>query len=234
MANRRAKLEDALGYQFTNPDLLTEALTHRGFLGTTSQAGKDKPTLVANERLEFLGDRVLGLVIADELLRSYPDENEGALATRLAALVSAPALAQVAETFDVESHIRLAPGHQIDATESAILADACEAIIGAMFLDGGLEVASRFVRERWKPLMRAEIAPPKDPKTTLQEWAQGRGLPLPEYKLISESGPAHAPEFTVSVTVEGAPVFEGQGRAKRLAEQVAASALLEYLTKESQ
>ena len=234
MATSHAQLEDALGYQFSNPDLIAEALTHRGFLGSAPQTNKKKIPAPSNERLEFLGDRVLGLVIADELLKTFPEENEGALATRLAALVSAPTLAEVAKTFELGSFIRLAPGHKLDSTESAILADACEAVIGALYVDGGLEAASRFIHQRWKPLVRADIAPPKDSKTTLQEWAQGRGLPLPEYTLVSESGPAHAPEFTVSVTVKGEPVFEGYGRTKRLAEQIAAKSLLDHLAKESQ
>lgn len=234
MAARQNQLEDVLGHQFADPNNLTEALTHRGSLGTAVKGKSGKSNLSTNERLEFLGDRVLGLVIADQLLQNYPDENEGALATRLAALVSAPALAKVAEEFDLASFIKLAPGQQVEATESAILADACEAVIGALFLDGGLEVASRFIVKRWEPLMRAEVVPPKDSKTALQEWAQARQLPLPDYTVTSESGPAHAPAFTVSVKVEGLPVLQGQGRTKRLAEQAAAAALFKTLSGESQ
>jgi ribonuclease-3 len=168
-------------------------------------------------------------VIADKLLTSYPEENEGALAMRLAALASAPTLASVAEGIDLAPYIKLAPGQQADATESAILADACEAVIGALFLDGGLEAASIFITAKWEPLMRAEIVPPKDPKTALQEWSQGHRLALPTYKLVSESGPAHAPAFTISVMVGGFAAREGQGRTKRFAEQAAAEALLETL-----
>jgi len=229
MAVRQNQLEDALGYHFSDQNLLTEALTHRGSLGISAKGKSGKSSSPANERLEFLGDRVLGLVIADKLLASYPEENEGALAMRLAALVSAPTLASVAEDFNLAPYIKLAAGQQADATESAILADACEAVIGAMFLDGGLEVASIFITARWEPLMRAEIVPPKDPKTSLQEWSQGHRLPLPTYKLVSESGPAHAPAFTISVMVDGFAAREGQGRTKRFAEQAAATALLETL-----
>lgn len=229
MALSQNQLEESLGYQFSDQNLLTEALTHRGSLGAGGKGKNLKSAVPANERLEFLGDRVLGLVVADKLLRNYPEENEGALATRLAALVSAPALASVAEQFNLGSYIKLAPGQQIEATESAILADACEAVIGAIFLDGGLEAASHFITARWEPLMLAEIVPPKDPKTALQEWAQGRRLPLPEYELTSESGPAHAPVFKVSVTIKGFAPQSGQGRTKRIAEQWAATALLNTL-----
>tara|TARA_R110000868_G_scaffold178650_1_gene418426 strand:+ start:954 stop:1655 length:702 start_codon:yes stop_codon:yes gene_type:complete len=233
MAALEPSLEDVLGHTFTDPDLLGLALTHRGSLEAAvkgRQAGRQS----TNERLEFLGDRVLGLVVAEGLLRVYPNENEGALATRLAALVSASTLARVAEDVGLAPHIKMAPGQQADASESAILADACEAVIGALYLDGGLEAASRFITHRWEPLMRAEIVPPKDPKTALQEWAQGRRLELPAYEVVSESGPAHAPEFTVSVTVEGFPEQIGKGRTKRHAEQAAATALLDILPRTSQ
>ncbi len=227
MTGRGSSLENVLGHTFADPDLLVIALTHRGSLEASAkgrQAGQS-----TNERLEFLGDRVLGLVVAEGLLRVYPEENEGALATRLAALVSASTLAKVAEDVCLSPHIKMAPGQQADASESAILADACEAVIGALYLDGGLLAASRFIIERWEPLMRAEIVPPKDPKTALQEWAQSRRLALPAYEVVSESGPAHAPEFTVSAMVEGFPKRKGKGRTKRLAEQAAATALLDIL-----
>ncbi len=232
MAAGVSALENLLGHTFADPEILELALTHRGSLEASAK-GK-RPGQSTNERLEFLGDRVLGLVVAEGLLRVYPDENEGALATRLAALVSASTLAKVAEEVGLGPHIKMAPGQQADAFESAILADACEAVIGALYLDGGLGVAARFITLRWEPLMRAEIVPPKDPKTALQEWAQGRGLPLPAYKVISESGPAHAPEFTVSARVEGFPEHTGKGRTKRHAEQVAATALLDILPRTSQ
>ena len=227
-------MEDALGHQFADPDLLAKALTHRGALGVVAKGRHKQALQSANERLEFLGDRVLGLVIADSLLRAYPDENEGALATRLAALVSASALAKVAKQFGLATHVNMAPGQLVDASETAILADACEAVIGALYLDGGLNVAARFIIARWEPLMRAEIVPPKDPKTTLQEWAQGRRLPRPAYRVVSESGPDHAPVFTVLVMIGGFPEYEGQGRTKKLAEQAAATALLGVLPGTSQ
>ena len=186
-----------------------------------------------NERLEFLGDRVLGLIVADALLRTFPGEDEGELAPRLAALVSAPTLARVAAVLDLHEYVKVARGQRADTAETAVLADACEAIIGALYIDGGLAAAEKFIAAHWGPLMHAEIVPPKDAKTTLQEWAQGRGLPLPSYRVVEESGPAHAPSFKMTVMVQGYPEMTGQGRTKRLATQAAASALLEKLSEQS-
>ncbi len=221
-------LEKTLGHNFADEGLLARALTHRGALGAPAKGQVVSP-VDGNERLEFLGDRVLGLVIADKLLREFPDEDEGELAPRLAALVSAPTLAQVAATLKLSTYLKVAKGHRIDLAEPSVLADACEAIIGALFLDGGLAAAEPFISAHWDTLMRADLSPPKDAKTALQEWAQGRGLPLPEYKVIESAGPAHAPSFTMTVMVQGFPEKRGQGRTKRLATQVAATELLAIL-----
>jgi ribonuclease-3 len=219
-------LEDILGHRFADQALLTQALTHRGARAV------DRP-IGTNERLEFLGDRVLGLVIAEALLAAFPDENEGALAARLAALVSAPALARVADGFGLAQFIKVAPGQRADDRTTAVLADACEAVIGALYLDGGLGIAARFINDHWAALIREDVRPPKDAKTTLQEWAQGRGLPLPVYRTITESGPAHAPHFVMEVAIEGFPAAQGEGRTKRGATQAAAAALLARLMETS-
>lgn len=222
-------LEQILDYRFENPSLLAEALTHRGSLGALKKDRAPVSATAGNERLEFLGDRVLGLVVADALLRTFPDENEGDLAPRLAALVSAPTLAQVAADLGLEDHVKLARGQTATATETAVLADACEAIIGALYLDGGLPAAESFIIGRWRALIKAAIVPPRDSKTALQEWAQGRGLPLPVYRVVEASGPAHAPSFTMAVMVQGFPETVGRGRTKRLATQAAAAVLLKSL-----
>ncbi len=229
MTTRRHPLEDILGHQFKDQDLLALALTHRGALGS----GRSKVNLVANERLEFLGDRVLGLVIAQALLERFPEENEGALAARLAALVSAAELSRVAEEMGLAGHLKIARTQNLDPAATAVLADACEAVIGALYLDGGLEKAGQFIRRRWVGAMEADVAPPKDPKMALQEWAQGRGLPLPVYRDVEAEGPAHAPSFTMSVSVEGFPEMLGKGRTKRLATQTAAASLLAQLVEKS-
>lgn len=226
LADRRHPLEKSLDYRFADPEILAQALTHRGALGTHLKDKLPVSRVAGNERLEFLGDRVLGLVIAEALLKNFPEENEGAMAPRLAALVSAQTLARVAINFGLAEHIKVAPGQRADTAETAVLADACEAVIGALYLDGGLAVAEKFIATHWHPLMHADTVPPKDPKTTLQEWAQGRGLPLPDYRVIDSSGPAHAPSFIMAVTVEGFPEAQGQGRTKRLATQAAATMLL--------
>ncbi len=214
-------LQRSLGYRFEDPGLLGRALTHASL----------NPGGVSNERLEFLGDRVLGLVVADMLYRGFPDENEGALARRLAALVSRPSLARVAETCRLGDHLRLADAER-DAggrANPALLANACEAVIAALYLDGGLAPAARFVTAHWATLVAEDRAPPKDPKTALQEWAQGRGWGLPVYEEIGREGPSHAPLFTVRVSVADGRAAHAEGPSKRVAERDAAARLLDRL-----
>lgn len=211
-------LEARLGHRFADAALLDQALTHRSLTG---QGGTQKAKQATNERLEFLGDRVLGLVVADLLLSKFAAENEGQLAQRLAALVAQPTLVAVARDLDLGRHVRAAAGQDAEDTD-AILADACEAVIGALYRDGGLEVAADFIARHWSPRMDAAVAPPKDAKSALQEWAQGRGLPLPSYRVIAQAGPDHAPAFTVGVSVDGFAEVEGRGRSKRQAETAAA------------
>lgn len=215
-------LSEVLDHRFARPDLLIEALTHK------SAAGDGNANRFGYERLEFLGDRVLGLIIADILLKRFPDEHEGSLAPRFAALVRREALAEVAMKIDLARHIVLAPGEEKSGgrTNSGLLADACEAIIAALFLDAGLETASRFVIRYWAPLMAATDKPPRDAKTRLQEWAQERKLSLPVYQILSREGPPHSPTFTVRASVEGYPPAEARGPSKRAAEQGAAEEVL--------
>lgn len=222
-------LEAALGYVFKNRDLLAQALTHRSALGQRQEGA----SIASNERLEFLGDRVLGIVIAERLLTMFPREAEGSLAPRFAALVSAPALATVAMACDIARFIRIAPGQRADDSETAVLADACEALIGALYLDGGLDTARAFILSHWEEPMRASALPPKDPKTALQEWAQGRALPLPEYRVVSNEGPSHAPVFVMTVSVEGVGEEAGSGRSKRQATSAAAAAMLARIAKDA-
>ena len=214
-----------LGHRFDRPALLVEALTH------PSAAQRRGASAHSYERLEFLGDRVLGLIVADLLIHRYPDENEGALALRLADLVRRDALAEVARGLDLGAHLRLAKGEEASGERHnpAILADACEAVIGAVYMDAGPLAARAFVEPLWRPLLEAARQPPQDAKTALQEWAQGRGLPLPSYREVGRSGPDHGPVFTVEVLVKGHGGEVGEGRSKRLAEQAAAERLLARL-----
>lgn len=217
-------LDAILGYRFTRSDLPREALTHRSAL-----QGK-RPGHASNERLEFIGDRVLGLLIAEWLAERFPDEQEGDLGRRLAALVAQPALAQVADTIGLGDALSVAPGEARAGVKrrATVLADALEAALGAIYLDGGLEPARDFVRRAWSAAMTAQGAPPKDAKTKLQEWAQKRGLDLPSYIVSAQSGPPHAPVFEVTVSVG---TWRGVGTAgsKRAAEQLAAEHLHQSL-----
>jgi len=221
---RFAKLYIALGHSFVHPELLEEALTH-----ASASTGVNGAAAVANyERMEFLGDRVLNLVVAQHLLKRYPDEKVGQLARRHAALVREEALADVAKRAGIGEFIRLSAGEELSGGRNnpAIMADCCEAVIAALYLDGGFKPAERFIAKFWAPLLNQTPRPPKDPKTALQEWAQSRGLPLPVYSTVGQSGPDHDPMFTVRVQVKGYPPTTATGRSKRLAEQIAAQFLV--------
>ena len=179
--------------------------------------------------MEFLGDRVLGLVIAERLLASFPSADAGELALRYNALVRREALVDVARRLELGSHIRMAKSEDAAGGRSkpAILADCCEAVLGALFLDGGLNVARQFVVEHWRPLFEEVESTSKDDKTALQEWAQGRGLTPPEYAIVDRVGPAHATTFTVRARLDNGVSMTGTGLSRRSAEQMAAAALLE-------
>lgn len=216
-------LEDRLGHSFTKPLLLSRALTH------ASAVAEDKLSPGESyQRLEFLGDRVLALVIADMLLEAFPDADEGELARRLNGLVRNESCAEVALGIGLDAWIRLGGGEQQSGgrKKAAILGDVCEAVIGALFLDGGLDVASGFIGRHWRERMLNWAAPLRDAKTTLQEWAQGRGLAAPRYEIVDRSGPDHAPNFVVEVSTTGMHSVLGKGRSRREAEQAAASAML--------
>lgn len=215
--HRLTPLVEVLGHTFARPDLLDEALTHAS---AVKKRGR------GYERLEFLGDRVLGLILADVLLTTFPKEREGDIAKRHARLVSRQALVEVARAIDLGASIRLSKGEEAARTNEAVLADAMEAVIAALYLDGGLDVARSFVTSRWKDLIAADAAPPRDAKTRLQEWAQARGLGLPTYVETQASGPAHAPQRTIEARVGKHGPAAGSGRSKREAEQAAAAALL--------
>ncbi len=219
------RLSQRLGYRFADPQLLRQALTH------SSAAGHQRAELVSYERLEFLGDRVVGLIVADMLLERFPDEPEGALARRHAFLVSREALADVARALSLGEFLHVSKGEADGGGRDnpTMLADVCEAVIGAMYQDSGLEAAREFVVDNWEPLVQQDRKPPQDSKTALQEWAQGRGLALPNYRVVERSGPPHDPQFTVEAIVDGYEGARGQGRSKRLAEQDAATQLLQRL-----
>ncbi|MGE5370075.1 MAG: ribonuclease III [Chloroflexota bacterium] len=214
-----AALEARVGHDFRDKDLLRWALTH-------VSASSHRPD--SYERLEFLGDRVLGLAVAHMIYGGFPNDSEGELSRRLAALVRKETCAEVAELWGVGPHIRLGEGEAQAGgrKKRAILGDICEAIIGAVFLDGGAAAAERVVREAFGPKMHEAGRSLRDAKTALQEWAQARRLAPPRYRLVTRSGPDHAPSFELAVEIEGFAAAFGAGTSKRAAEQAAAAAFI--------
>jgi ribonuclease-3 len=219
-------LFELLGHRFADPKLLAEALTH-----SSAHARRGSPRQ-SYQRLEFLGDRVLGLVVAELLWRRFPEEAEGELTRRHTGLVRRESLVEVARALGLGAFVILSQGEaQAGARDNpSVLADACEAVIAALYLDGGLEAARAFVHRYWAPLLQGTATPPRDAKTALQEWAQGRGRGLPTYETVSVAGPAHKRVFTVSARVEGAEPATASGSSKRAAETAAAAELIARLS----
>jgi ribonuclease-3 len=222
-------LAETLGHRFEDPELLELALTHPSAAGTDE---RDDARLRNYQRLEFLGDRVLGLAIAELLIHRFPLEREGRLARRHTQLVRKEALAKVARSIDLGAHLTLSKGEEEAGgrNNAATLADCCEAVIAALFLDGGMPAAERFIHSHWMPLMEAAEVPPKDVKTALQEWTQARSLALPHYKVVANEGPDHKPVFSVEVSVEGQSSVTATGSSKRAAEKAAARKLLKAIS----
>ncbi|HRK19253.1 MAG TPA: ribonuclease III [Hyphomicrobiaceae bacterium] len=228
-ARRKAAFESKLGYKFNDRGLLKRALTH-----ASAQSGSGRAeTLNNNERLEFLGDRVLGLAVAELINERLQDAREGEMARTYNLLVRGEACAEVARDIGLGDHLILSESEAGSGGREkvTILADACEAVLGAVFLEAGFEVARAVVRKHWGPRLDALPTATVDAKTALQEWAQARGLSLPVYREIQREGPDHAPKFTSEVRVTGRKqadqrTAEGRGASKRAAEQAAAAALL--------
>ncbi len=218
-----AALEGRIGYRFTDRGLLTRALTH-----ASAFAGRRAPSMDTYERLEFLGDRVLGLVVAEMLLEAFPGASEGEIAARFSSLVRNQTCVETALALDLGSVILLGGGEvQSGGREkSTILGDACEAVIGAIYLDGGLDAAARFVRDNWRQRMMEGHGPRRDAKTALQEWSQSEGHGTPTYEIVGKRGPDHEPRFAVEVRMSTLASGHGEGGARRDAEQAAAAAVL--------
>jgi ribonuclease-3 len=223
VSESETEVEDRIGYHFADETLLERALTHISALsgGPQSRGG-------SYQRLEFLGDHVLGLVVSAMLFRAFPSADEGELSRRLADLVRKETCADVALAMDLGSAMRLGNSeiHGGGRRRVPILADVCEALIGAVFVDGGYAAAVALVERFWQERMLKPARPLRDPKTVLQEWVQGRGRPAPSYREIARSGPDHDPEFRVAVEILDCEPTEGVGRSKRAAEQAAAAAML--------
>ncbi|MGE5146336.1 MAG: ribonuclease III [Candidatus Eiseniibacteriota bacterium] len=217
----RNALEDRIGYHFADKTLLERAVTH-------ISAASGGARVNSYQRLEFLGDHVLGLVISDMLFRAFPRANEGELSRRLADLVRKETCAEVARAIDIGPALSLgsSESHAGGRLRTTILADACEALVGAVYIDGGYAAAESFVERFWKERMLKPLRPLRDPKTMLQEWAQARGLPTPAYRELARTGPHHNPKFRVAVELPDRPPAEGLGTSKRAAEQAAAAEML--------
>jgi len=223
-SKRRAvqALEARIGYDFKDAALIERALTH-----ISAVKGPRNP-VNSYQRLEFLGDHVLGVVISDMLFRAFPRANEGELSRRLADLVRKETCADVARDMELGPAIKLG-GSEVQGggrLRTTILGDVCEALIGAVFVDGGYAAAAEVVERLWGGRMMTHKRPLLDPKTLLQEWAQGRGLPTPTYREVERSGPHHDPQFRIAVVLPDREPAEGVGRSKRAAEQAAAAAML--------
>lgn len=224
--NRRAaavaELQRRIGVTIADPQLLERALTH-------PSVGEGAVRVAHYEQLEFLGDRVLNLLAAERLMEMYPQAKEGELSRMVAASVDYQSCARVAREIGLPDALRLsASATKVGARQSdAVLGDACEALIAVIYIDGGLAAARTFFLNFWGEALNALDSPrTKDPKTALQEWAQGRGLPLPVYSVIGRSGPDHAPVFTIAVQVEGFAPETGTGRTKQDAQKAAAQTML--------
>lgn len=211
-----------LGHDFARPEHLIEAITH------PSMATPSRPH---NQRLEFLGDRVLGLVMAETLLSNDPDAAEGLLAPRFNALVRKEACAAVARQIDLGAVLKLGRSEMLSGgrRKEALLGDAMEAVIAAVYLDGGLDAARGVIMAHWSPRLDAVEEDARDAKTALQEWAQARGMAPPRYVETAREGPDHAPVFTIRAQLENGAAEPATAGSKRQAEQAAAQALLARL-----
>jgi ribonuclease-3 len=215
-----AALQERIGWKFADQSLLKRALTHSS-LAATSKIGD-------LERLEFLGDRVLGLLTAEALWRKYPKMREGDLAPRFNALVRKETCAKAALAFGIDPLIKMSAQEDESGgrRKKAILGDACEALLGALYIDVGLDAARRAYDLFWTPNLESLSKRHRDAKTTLQEWSQERGLGPPKYDTVNAEGPAHAPAFTIDVHVPGFVAVRGEGQSKRSAQMAAAAAFL--------
>lgn len=218
MTRPAAELQTLIGYTFKEEKLLKLALTH--------SSAKKKSNY---ERLEFLGDRVLGLIMAELIYHRFPEESEGDLGRRLAPLVQGATIAQVSAHINLSEFIILSEAERVAGgkTNDNIVSDVYEALLGALYLEGGLEPCRKLITQNWESVLDVMVRPPMHPKTEVQEWAQGRGLPLPLYEIVKQSGPDHAPVFEIELSVEGFGPVKAEGRSRQDAEKLAAGKFIE-------
>ena len=215
------KLEKIINLKFKNQKILKQSLTHKSF-----------NTLESNEKLEFLGDRVLGLVISKKLLEKFPKEKEGSIDKKLASLVNKKKCLEIAKSINLEKFIFVGNSKKkITTIEDKIISDSCESLIGAIYLDKGIDIVEKFILNLWNKHINSSDKTYIDPKTKLQEYSLKKFKLLPKYKLLESSGPKHKPMFKIGVSVEKSKFFKGIGSSKKEAEQNAASTLLRNLFK---
>jgi len=225
--SKHSEFSQKIGYTFKSAKLIEEAFTHPSCLGLGPVLSAQK----SYERLEFLGDAILTFIITELLIKNFPKETEGQLTKRRATLIKGGVLVRVGKEIEILNHLITARsiGAFNESESFKITEDMTEALLGAIYLDGGMQACKKFVIQYWTPFLFKEIVPDDDPKTYVQEWSQKRGFGLPKYNLISKSGTAHAPIFTIEVAVANLPTFSASSVAKKLAEKAAAKALIEYI-----
>ena len=206
------KLEKKINYKFKNKNLLVKSLTHKSF---------DK--INNNEKIEFLGDRVLGLIIAKKLLEIYPDEKEGILDKKYASLVNKKTCLEIAKSVKLQNYILVFnPKNKSVTIEDKVISDSCEALIGAIYLDRGFNLTEKIILDLWKEKIKGSVITQVDAKTKLQEFSLKKFKSLPTYKTISDTGPRHKPIFRVAVKLQNTKFYNGDGKSKKEAEQKAA------------
>ena len=218
MSDKLHTLQKKINIKFKSINYLKKAITHKSY-----------DTLNNYEKLEFLGDRVLGLVISKKLIELYPDQKEGVLDKRLASLVNKNRCLEVAKNIGLEKFILIGNKSNKSKIENKILSDCIEALIGAIYYDKGFEASEKFILNMWKSFINSSDVSIVDSKTKLQEYSLKKFKSLPIYKLVSSSGPKHKPKFTISVKLKNTKLFEGSGNSKKKAEQSAAKILLDSL-----
>ncbi len=219
MKNLNKELEIILDYNFKNPDLLKQSLIHKSFDNFSN-----------NEKLEFLGDRVLGLIISKKLIEIYPEEKEGIIDKKFANLVNKKTCSNIAKKLNIKKFMFLGPSHKsLERSADKIMGDCLESLIGAIYLDGGLKSAERFVFNFWKKYLENSILPLIDAKTQLQEHSLKKFKELPRYTFYKKTGPQHKPIFKTDVQIPNSKKIIGTGSSKKNAQQNAASKLLRSL-----
>ena len=207
-----SKLEKKINYKFKNKDLLVQSLTHKSFNKINN-----------NEKIEFLGDRVLGLVIAKKLLEIYPEEKEGILDKKYASLVNKKTCLEIANNINLQNYILIFnPKNKSVKIEDKVISDCCEALIGAIYLDRGFNITEKIILDLWKEKIKESVITQIDAKTKLQEFSLKKFKRLPIYKIISDTGPRHKPVFRVAVKLQSTKFYNGEGKSKKEAEQNAA------------